>query len=105
MDDVISAVYKLMGTEDTIGEVYNIGGKDEISINKLAKSITSKSGSTSEIRHIPYSEVYPVGFEDMARRIPNISKIQRTIDWKPEKNLENIIDDVIQDFQQNPEFN
>lgn len=104
VDDVINAVYKLMETEASIGEVYNIGGKDEISIDNLAKVIALKSGSNSEIRHIPYSEVYPIGFEDMARRIPNIAKIQRTIDWKPEKNLENIIDDVIQDFQRNPGF-
>ena len=101
VDDVISAVSKLLESEDTIGEVYNIGGKGEISINELAKLITYKSSSTSEIRHIPHSEVYPIGFEDMARRIPNISKIQRTIGWQPEKSLDNIIDDVIKDFRTN----
>ena len=105
VDDVICAVSKLMETEDTIGEVYNIGGKDEISINDLEKLITSKSGSTSEIHHIPYNEVYPIGFEDMERRIPNISKIQRTIAWQPEKTLDNIIDDVILDFRTNNESN
>lgn len=93
--DAISAVTQLMDTEKSIGEVYNVGGVGEVTIKELAEKIISRSKSTSGIQFIPYKEVYPVGFEDMQRRVPDISKINRLIHWKPIRNLDKIIDDVI----------
>jgi UDP-glucose 4-epimerase len=75
----------------------------ETSINKLADKIILQSNSSSKIRHIPYSEVYPVGFEDIHRRIPNTEKIRSEIGWAPRKNLAEIIEDVIVELKTNPE--
>jgi UDP-glucose 4-epimerase len=94
--DAISAVTQLMDTEKSIGEVYNVGGVGEITIKELAEKIISRSKSISRINFVPYKEVYPVGFEDMQRRVPNISKISSFIGWKPSRDLDQIIDDVIE---------
>ncbi len=94
--DAISAVTHLMDTEKSIGEVYNVGGVGEVTIKQLAEKIISRSKSTSGIQFIPYKEVYPVGFEDMQRRVPDISKINGLTHWKPIRNLDTIIDDVIE---------
>ena len=94
--DAISAVTKLMDTEQSIGEVYNVGGVGEVTIKELAEKIILRSKSSSRIHFIPYKEVYPVGFEDMQRRVPNISKINGLIHWEPIRNLDTIIDDVIE---------
>ena len=85
---------KLAETDSSIGEVYNVGGVGEISINNLAEKIISTTKSVSNIRHISYDKAYPSGFEDMQRRVPDTSKIQSTIGWKPFMTLEDIIQDV-----------
>jgi UDP-glucose 4-epimerase len=92
--DAVSAITKLIENKETVGEVYNIGGTEEISINELAKKIIRETSSNSHIKRVPYSEIHPVGFEDMQRRVPNIEKIMRTIQWAPSKNLSDIIKDV-----------
>ena len=97
--DAVSAITKLIEKEETIGEVYNVGGTDEISINELAQKIKRETNSKSQIKHVPYSEIHPVGFEDMQRRVPNIEKIMRTIQWVPSKNLSDIIKDVASTFK------
>ena len=97
--DAVSAITKLIEKEETIGEVYNVGGTDEISINELAQKIIRETNSKSQIKHVPYSEIHPVGFEDMQRRVPNIEKIMRTIQWVPSKNLSDIIKDVALTFK------
>lgn len=94
VSDAVRAVIGLMSDDSTIGEVYNIGGVGEISINDLAKMIIKLTKSSSSITHIPYSEAYPIGYEDMMRRVPNINKIKAKIGWWPEKSLEEIILDV-----------
>ena len=101
--DAISAVITLVETDKTIGEVYNVGGVGETSINELANNIISQSNSSSKIRHVPYSDVYPVGFEDMQRRVPNTDKIRSEIGWAPKKSLAEIIEDVIAELKTNPE--
>lgn len=101
--DAISAVIALVQTDKTIGEVYNVGGVGETSINELANKIISQSNSSSKIRHVPYSDVYPVGFEDMQRRVPNTDKIRNEIGWAPKKSLAEIIEDVIVELKTNPE--
>jgi UDP-glucose 4-epimerase len=94
--DAISAVTQLMDTEKSIGEVYNVGGVGEVTIKELAEKIIFRSKSGSRIKFIPYKEVYPVGFEDMQRRVPNISKVSNFIRWSPIRDLNQIIDDVIE---------
>ena len=94
VNDAIAAVVKLAETDSTISEVYNVGGVGEISINNLAEKIISTTKSASNIRHIPYDQAYPSGFEDMQRRVPDTSKIQSAIGWKPQMSLEDIIQDV-----------
>ncbi len=94
--DAVSAITQLMSSEKTIGEVYNVGGVGEVTIKELAEKIILRSKSGSKIKFIPYKEVYPVGFEDMQRRVPDISKINSLIGWNPLRNLDQIIDDVIE---------
>jgi UDP-glucose 4-epimerase len=96
VEDAISAVTQLVETKKSIGEVYNVGGIGEVTINELAERIILRAKSNSKIRFIPYKEVYPVGFEDMQRRVPDISKISSFIGWKPSRDLDQIIDDVVE---------
>jgi UDP-glucose 4-epimerase len=95
--DVIQALLGLLDRpKETAGQVYNIGSQEEVTINHLARSVIQRSKSASEIVYIPYGEAYAPGFEDMRRRIPDISKIQQTIGWQPTRSLNEILDDVIQ---------
>jgi UDP-glucose 4-epimerase len=103
--DAVDAVTKLLFSDDSIGEVYNIGGVEEVTIKELAERIVLRSGSKSKIEFVPHSSVYPVGFEDINRRVPDIGKIKRNFDWSPKLSLDQIIDDVIEDFRQNPNKN
>ena len=92
--DAIEALLRLVGTDKTINEVYNVGGTGEISIKELADQIIKETNSQSSIEFIPYEKAYALGFEDMQRRVPDISKIKLEIDWAPKKNLSQIIADV-----------
>jgi UDP-glucose 4-epimerase len=94
--DTVRAIVALMDRpEETSGEVYNIGNTSEITINELAAAVVERTGSASALQHIPYSEAYAPGFEDMRRRVPDIGKIQRVTGWTPEGTLAEILDDVI----------
>jgi UDP-glucose 4-epimerase len=95
VDDAIKAVLKLADTDSTIGDYFNIGGTGETTIRELAEKIIERTKSSSSINHIPYSEVYPAGFEDMQRRVPDISKIKNLIGWQPTHSLDSIIDSVV----------
>lgn len=97
--DVIDAILEVAFVKNTIGKVVNIGNDEEISINDLALKIISRAGSRSEILHIPYSEAYGHGFEDMERRVPNLDLIQELVGWRPKRNLDQIIDDSISEFR------
>ncbi len=92
--DSVSAVLSLTKIDSSIGEVFNVGGIEEISILELAKKVISYTNSKSLLKFIPYSEAYPLGYEDMERRIPEISKIQNFTGWKPERDLFEIISDI-----------
>jgi len=95
----VRAVLELLEAPAAEGEVFNVGQEEEISINGLAERVLDLSGSSSEITHIPYEEVYGPGFEDMKRRTPDISKLQETIDFEPAFSLDDILEDVIEDVQ------
>ena len=94
VDDAIKAVLLLAGTNKSIGEVFNIGGKGEITILDLAKMIIKQTNSKSEITFTDYKDAYAIGFEDMARRVPDISKLKLFTGWEPEIDLKTIITDV-----------
>jgi UDP-glucose 4-epimerase len=93
--DVVGALSGLMDGEDTAGEVFNIGGTEEISIVELARRIIRETGSNSEIELIPYEKAYEKDFEDMQRRVPSIEKIQAAIGFAPKTPLDAIIRQVI----------
>ena len=88
------AILTIATTDSTIGEVYDIGGIGETTINELAEKIIARTKSTSTITYTPYDLAYTAGYEDMQRRVPNIEKIKGAISWVPANTLDNIIDDV-----------
>ena len=95
VSDSVRAVTTLACSSSAIGEVFNVGGKGEISILDLAKLIVERTNSKSEIIFTEYENAYSVGFEDIERRVPDISKIKKLTGWEPKINLQTIIDDVI----------
>lgn len=95
VSDVIESLIRLMDTPDAKGQVFNVGATEEVSIMGLAKQVVAATGSSSEIKLVPYASVYPVGFEDMQRRLPDVAKLKRTIGFCPTRPLSEIIDDVI----------
>ena len=92
--DAIEALLALVGTDKTINEVYNVGGTGEITIKELANTVINETKSKSSIEYIAYEKAYGPGFEDMQRRVPDISKIKQDLNWAPKKNLSHIINDV-----------
>ena len=94
VDDAVRALLLVMDSEKTVGEVFNVGNNKQISIMELAKKVIEITGSTSTIEKIAYEKAYPVGFEDMQRRVPDISKIKQVLGWSPEINLDQIIKDI-----------
>jgi UDP-glucose 4-epimerase len=96
--DVVHALMKLMEHPDAVGEVFNIGSTEEVSITRLAERIRAITGSQSEIVYIPYSEAYEEGFEDMPRRVPDISKVRSLIGFAPQASLDHIVQEVVNYF-------
>jgi UDP-glucose 4-epimerase len=98
--DVVRAVVALINEPRAIGQVFNIGNGNEITINDLAEKVRVLTGSQSEIVRIPYDQAYESGFEDMPRRVPDISKIAGLIGYKPTVELDEILGKVIESFRQ-----
>lgn len=95
VSDVTDALYKLSQTKASLGKIFNVGSDEEISILQLARKIKHLLGSQSRIDLIPYDEAYEEGFEDMPRRVPDISRVQQMINYQPKNNLDQIIQSVI----------
>ncbi len=93
--DVVRALADLMASDEHFGQVYNVGSNEEISIQGLAERVKAACESESEIIQVPYDEAYESGFEDMARRIPDTTKVERAIGWQRAHDLEEILTDVI----------
>jgi UDP-glucose 4-epimerase len=93
--DVVQALVKLVREPKAIGQVVNIGNTGEISILKLAERVRELSGSNSPIKLVPYDEAYESGFEDMPRRVPDLSKIHALVGYRPRADLDGILADVI----------
>ena len=94
VDDAVTAIATMATTDATIGDVYNVGGTGEVSIKELAEQVLAITGSKSPITYTPYSDAYPAGFEDIQRRVPDISKVKNAIGWSPTKDLKQIISDI-----------
>ena len=95
VSDAIRALLLVIDSNKAIGQVFNVGNNQQISIMDLAKKVIEITSSKSEIKKIPYSEAYPEGFEDMQRRVPDISKIKNILGWSPEIGLDQIIRDIV----------
>jgi UDP-glucose 4-epimerase len=95
VSDVIDGFLAVAAADNTAGEIFNLGNTEEISIADLAARIVALTGSSSTIRYIPYSEAYAPGFEDMTRRIPDISKAQSWLNYRPKYSLDYILRDVV----------
>jgi UDP-glucose 4-epimerase len=95
--DVIGALTALMDCEKADGEVFNIGSKEEITIEALADKVIMKTGSKSEKKYIPYSEAYGQGFDDMQRRLPCLKKINKVIGYQPKVSLDQMLEQIIAD--------
>ena len=92
--DAVKAIATIANTSLTIGDVYNVGGTGEVTIKELAEKVIAVTGSKSTITYTPYSDAYPAGFEDIQRRVPDISKIKSAIGWSPANDLHQIISDI-----------
>jgi UDP-glucose 4-epimerase len=94
VSDAVRALLLVMDSNNAIGEVFNVGNNQPITIMELAKKVIEITGSTSSIEKIAYEKAYPEGFEDMQRRVPDISKINQVLGWLPDINLDQIIKDI-----------
>jgi UDP-glucose 4-epimerase len=92
--DAVAALLKVIDSEEAIGQVFNIGNNHQITIMELANKVIEVTGSKSKIELVPYEKAYGPGFEDMQRRVPDISKIKKMLGWEPKIGLEQIIEDI-----------
>ncbi|GAA0855164.1 NAD-dependent epimerase/dehydratase family protein [Streptosporangium amethystogenes subsp. fukuiense] len=95
--DVIDALLRLLDEDAAVGETFNIGSSEEVSIMELAKLIIELTGSTSGVDLIPYSEAYERGFEDMTRRVPDTTKLHTLTGWTPRRTLDEILTEIIRE--------
>jgi UDP-glucose 4-epimerase len=98
--DVVDALLRLAGEPRAVGEVFNVGNTEEVSIAALARRVKALTCSDSPIHFVPYDEAYEAGFEDMPRRVPDISKVQALIGYEPRMSLDDIIRTVIEHVRQ-----
>jgi UDP-glucose 4-epimerase len=103
VSDTIRALKGLVDTREIKGEIYNVGSQNRISIIDLAHRVIAETGSSSELRYIPYDQVYGQGIEDMVHRVPDTTKVNAAIGWAPEKTLDHILADVIEQVRSSPE--
>jgi UDP-glucose 4-epimerase len=99
VQDAVAGVLAVVDSNATLGEAFNIGNDEEITIHDLASEVIELTKSKSTIERVLYEKAYPLGFEDMHRRVPNISKIKKIVGWAPKLSLEEIVMDVINDLK------
>jgi UDP-glucose 4-epimerase len=100
VSDVVEGLVKVIETPACFGQVVNLGNNQEVTIKELAEKAIEMTESQSEIRFIPYEEAYGEGFEDMRRRVPSLDKAKRLIGYQPTRTLEDIINDVANQFRE-----
>ena len=99
VSDVVEGLVKMLETPICFGQVINIGNDEEVSIMGLADRAITLTGSSSDVKFVPYEEAYGEGFEDMRRRVPSLEKAKRLIGYKPTRTLDNIINDVAGEYR------
>jgi UDP-glucose 4-epimerase len=99
VSDVVACLLKLMKEKKAIGEVFNIGNREEVTILRLAEMVKAQAGSRSEIVFIPYDKAYEAGFEDMPRRVPDLTKIHKLVGYEPTVQLNETINKVLEYFR------
>ena len=99
--DVAKALVLLMDSKESIGETFNIGSTDEITVNNLANKVIKLTNSKSEIIYKKHSEIFGDNFEEPMRRVPDISKIKRVIGWQPQTSLDKIIIEIAEYMKAN----
>jgi UDP-glucose 4-epimerase len=104
VEDTIRALSTLMDASGVDGDLFNVGSTERVSIDELAQRVLAATGSSSEIVHIPYDEVYGQGIEDMLHRQPSIDKVNGAIGWSPTRSLDEILEDVIAHIRRAPVF-
>jgi UDP-glucose 4-epimerase len=97
--DVVRGLVALIDEPKAVGQVFNIGNGREVTIGELAQKIKTMAGSASEIVRIPYDQAYESGFEDMPRRVPDISRIRNLVGYEPTVDLDEILNRVIESFR------
>lgn len=97
VSDTVEALLRLIACPEAVGDVINIGATEEVSMNDLAELVRVAAGSTSGVVHVPYAEAYAAGFEDMQRRVPDVSKLERLTGFRPSISLNQIVADVVAD--------
>jgi UDP-glucose 4-epimerase len=104
----VDALLRLLDESAAIGQTFNIGSAQEISIRRLAETIKSRCGSESPIQLVPYDEAYGAGFEDMQRRVPETGKLRALTGWAPRHSLDDVLSDAIaqakRDLEKHPEL-
>ncbi len=95
VSDMVDGLLSLLESDQAVGDVFNVGSQHEITVRALADLVIEMTGSSSKIRYVPYNVAYEPGFEDMERRMPDISKIARVTGWQPTFSLRDILTDVI----------
>lgn len=98
--DVVVAIHGLSKSPAAIGQLFNIGSQEEVTILELAERVKTRAKSQSDIRFVPYEQAYETGFEDFRRRVPNIDKIKATIEWEPTTPLDETIDQIIHYYRE-----
>ena len=101
--DTVQALLKLIACPQAVGEVVNIGNTQEVSMEGLAQVVKQRAKSNSPIAYIPYDQAYEPGFEDMMRRVPSVEKLEKLIGFRPMTTLTEIVDRVIDGFQNRSE--
>ena len=97
--DTVDGLLRVLDNRRAVGSVFNVGSTEEITILELAKAIVEKTSSSSEIQLVPYDEAYQEGFEDMRRRVPDVSKIEALTGWRPRHTLHDILTHTIADVR------
>jgi UDP-glucose 4-epimerase len=99
VSDVVECLLKLMKEKKAIGEVFNLGNREEVTILRLAEMVKAQAGSRSEIVFVPYDKAYEAGFEDMPRRVPDLTKIHKLVGYEPTVQLNETINKVLEYFR------
>ena len=105
VQDVVEGLIGLMGQPEAVGKIFNLGSVEEVTIRQLAERVIARTGSRSRVTFVPYEVAYPDGFEDMQRRLPDISKAHQLVGYTPKMKLDDIIDSVVAyERQRTPAF-